>query len=329
MTDPLSGPVLLDRFGRPIVREELKNRLAAANLVGARQAVREGMAPGLTPRRLATLMLSASQMDPEPYLELAEEIEERDLHYLSVLGTRKRQVSQLPVSVQAGSKTAADKKLADAVQDDLIDSGVIDRYLFDMLDAVGKGFSVGEMIWDTASSNNKWGIDRIEHVDPRFIRWDLPTRRIPRLLQNDGTRAPLAPYKFAALYLQAKSGIPIRGGLTRAAAWAYLFKNYALKDWVSFAEVYGMPIRVGKYPPGTPEADQEALLTAVQQLGTDAAAIVPSSMMLEFVEAGGKTGSADLYAALCKYLDEQLSKACLGQTGTTDFDGRARPGLRQ
>jgi len=30
----------------------------------------------------------------------------------------------------------------------------------------------------------------------------------------------------------------------------YLFKNYAIKGWIGFAEVYGMPLRVGKYEPG-------------------------------------------------------------------------------
>ncbi|MGO9020373.1 MAG: DUF935 family protein [Syntrophobacteraceae bacterium] len=30
----------------------------------------------------------------------------------------------------------------------------------------------------------------------------------------------------------------------------YPFKNYAMKNWISFAEVYGMSLRVGKYEPG-------------------------------------------------------------------------------
>lgn len=319
--DPMQGALLIDRFGRPIVRENLTNRIAAANLIGARQAVFEGIRRGITPQRMSTLMFAADQNDPEAYMALAEEIEETDLHYLSVLGTRKRQVAQLPTSVDAASRDTLDKEIADAVQDDLIDSGVIDRYLFDMLDAVGKGFSVGEIIWNTDNPDGRWKPEDIEHVDPRFIRWDLPTRRIPRLLRNDGTREPLAPFKFIFLTLKAKSGIPLRGGLTRAAAWAWMFKNYTLKDWVQFCELYGMPIRVGKFPPGTSEGDQDALLDAVQRIGSDAAAIIPTNMLLEFVESGGKQASSDIYDKLCTYCDQQMSKAVLGQTGTTDSSG--------
>jgi phage gp29-like protein len=109
----------------------------------------------------------------------------------------------------------------------------------------------------------------------------------------------------------------VRGGLARAAGWAYLFKNYVLKDWVTFAEVFGQPLRLGKYSPGATEADKQALLSAVANIGTDAAAIVPESMLIEFVEAR-QAGGAEIYERFCEYLDRQVSKAVLGQTLTTE-----------
>ncbi|MFR3751469.1 MAG: DUF935 family protein [Enterocloster sp.] len=36
----------------------------------------------------------------------------------------------------------------------------------------------------------------------------------------------------------------------------YLFKNYDLKDWVSFCEVYGMPLRLGTYDATASEKDK-------------------------------------------------------------------------
>jgi phage gp29-like protein len=130
--------------------------------------------------------------------------------------------------------------------------------------------------------------------------------------------APLAPYKFVTHFAKAKAGLPIRGGLARAAGWAYLFKNYVLKDWVTFTEVFGQPLRVGKYHPGASEKDKQALLQAVSNIGTDAAAIIPESMLIEFTEAH-QTGSAELYERFCAYLDAQVSKAVLGQTLTTEM----------
>jgi phage gp29-like protein len=111
--------------------------------------------------------------------------------------------------------------------------------------------------------------------------------------------------------------LPVRGGLARAAGWSYLFKNYVLKDWVTFAEVFGQPLRLGKYGAGATEADKHALLSAVANIGTDAAAIVPDSMLIEFVQAR-QTGTSELYERFCEYLDRQVSKAVLGQTLTTE-----------
>jgi phage gp29-like protein len=91
-----------------------------------------------------------------------------------------------------------------------------------------------------------------------------------------------------------------------------------LKDWVTFAEVFGQPLRLGKYGAGATEADKQSLLSAVANIGTDAAAIIPDSMLIEFTEAR-QTGSAELYERFCEYLDRQVSKAVLGQTLTTDL----------
>ena len=60
---------------------------------------------------------------------------------------------------------------------------------------------------------------------------------------------PLQPYKFVTHVTKVKSGIPIRGGLARAAAWSWLFKTFTLKDWMRFVEAYGHPMRLGRFPP--------------------------------------------------------------------------------
>ena len=66
----------------------------------------------------------------------------------------------------------------------------------------------------------------------------------------------------------------------RIVSWMYLFKNYTVKDWVSFCEVYGMPLRIGKYDPGASEADKQELLDAIVRIGSDAAGIIPETTMI-------------------------------------------------
>lgn len=305
--------------GKGAVVEDLTRFISTPQLGSIRNDVSMGASRNLTPQRLANILRSAEDGDPDAYLSLAEEIEEKDLHYLSVIGQRKRQVAQLPLTLTAASKDEIDQIIAKDIQENLIDTGMVDAAIPDMLDAVGKGFSLTEQRWETGAT--KWKQVELQFVNPRFVRFDRETQRIPHLLGNNGELLPLAQAKFAYLEIKAKSGIPIRGGLARAAAWAYMFKNFAIKDWVQFCEVYGIPWRIGSYDQNASEGDKDALLRAVCSLSSDAAAIKPKAMDIEVVDSGTKTASSALYGDLAKYFDDQISKAVLGQTRTVDAAG--------
>ncbi|PWR17643.1 DUF935 domain-containing protein [Zavarzinia aquatilis] len=305
---------ILDAWGRPFDLQALREEQAGATVTGVRQPVGGHPASGLTPQRLARLLRGAEDGDPVAYLELAEDMEERDLHYGAVLGIRKRQVSGLQITVEAAGDDAQSVADADLVRA-FIDRDELADELIDILDAIGKGFSCTEIIWDM--SERQWSPARLEWRDPRWFDFDRETRRTPMLIGEGGQLEPLAPGKWVQHMGKAKSGLPIRGGLARPVSWAFMFKSFSIKDWAVFCEVYGQPLRVGKFGPGATEADKDILLRAVRNLGTDAAAIIPDSMIIEFIESK-LSGNHDLYEKHADWWDRQISKVVLGQTGTTD-----------
>jgi len=272
----------------------------------------------LTPVRLSSIFQMADQGDPHAQCELFEEMEEKDLHLTSVLGTRKRAVSGLEIRVEApDGADAREKKAADLLGEHLAGIENLSEKLVDVLDAIGKGYSASEIIWEIYKQEAI--IADIKWREPKWFRFDQDTMSELRMLDiasPDG-RA-LTPFKYVTHFHKAKSGIPVRGGILRPCAWMYLFKNYDFKDWVTFAEIYAQPLRVGKYPNSASEQEKDVLLQAVANMGSDAAAIIPESMLIEFVEAGGKTGSTDLYERLARFCDEQMSKGVLGQTSSAD-----------
>ncbi|WP_126975045.1 DUF935 domain-containing protein [Frigidibacter oleivorans] len=308
-------PVLLDRWGRPIQRAILTEEIAAATIGGVRSPISGYPADGLDPTRLATILREADQGDPVRYLELAETIEERDPHYLGVLGTRRRSVSQIDVTVEAASDDARDVAIADMVRE-WIDRDELAEELFDILDCVGKGYSFTEILWDT--SEGQWRPVRLEARDPRWFRFDRRDLSTPVQLDEGGREIPLAPFKFIFATIKAKSGLPLRSGLARVAAWGWMFKAYTQRDWAIFTQTFGQPLRLGKYAPGASEADKATLFRAVANIAGDCAAIVPESMSIDFVETGNVGQSSDLYLKRADWLDRQISKAVLGQTATTD-----------
>ena len=84
-----------------------------------------------------------------------------------------------------------------------------------------------------------------------------------------------------------------------------------------FCEAYGMPLRLGKYHETANEKDKEVLWKAVANIASDAAAIIPESMMIEFIEDRTVRGRSEIYRDLVAYIDQQVSIAVLGQTLTT------------
>ena len=89
--------------------------------------------------------------------------------------------------------------------------------------------------------------------------------------------------KFIVHKYKARSGHTSRAGILRVVAWMYLFKNYDLKDWASFAEIYGLPLRLGKYAPGASDSDKASLMQALIQIGSDAAGIIPDGTSIDFI----------------------------------------------
>ena len=313
---------LVDQWGQPLRREVMTREIAGAGGPGGLTGVRSPIAgyptDGLTPVRLASLLRSAAEGEPLEYFEMAELIEERDLHYAGVLAARKRSVAQIDITVEAASDDPEDVRRADMVREWLKRDELQDE-LFDILDAVGKGVSFTEIIWDTSAG--QWYPERLEWRDPRWFMFDRVTLRQPMLrggIDGNAVSEPLPAFKFIYSQIKAKSGLPVRSGIARLAAWGWMFKAFTQRDWAIFTQTYGQPVRLGKFHDGATKEDKATLFRAVANIAGDCAAIIPQSMEIEFIEAKNVTAGSDLYEKRADWLDRQVSKAVLGQTGTTD-----------
>ncbi len=310
----MKSPGILDAYGRPINRSTVTQPVGGATLGGVRSPITGYPGDGLTPARLANILREADMGDPLRYLELAEAIEERDPHYTGVLGTRRRAVSQIKVTVEAASDSPDHEAHAQLVRT-WLDRDELQEELFDILDAVGKGYSLTSVTYEHSSGQY---MPKLERQDPRWFRFDRRDLTTPLLLDENGAETPLEAGRWIYARLQAKSGLPIRSGLARIVMWPYLFKKYTERDWSIFSQTYGQPVRVGKFGPGATDQDKSTLFRAVANIAGDMAAIIPESMMIEFIESGNVGAGHAMYKERADWLDQQVSKAVLGQTATTD-----------
>jgi phage gp29-like protein len=313
---------LVDRFGRPMAsKDQLTQEIASATLTGVRQAWDTASAvAGLTPARLDAILRKANQGDLDSFLTLAEEMEERDPHYGSVLQTRKLAVMGLERKLTWAPGKEQDPRAEEILEacQELIGEPHFEDLVFHLLDAIAKGYAAPEIVWETTST--RWRPHRYEQRDPRWFTFDRETGCELRLKDPsaaDGIELP--PSKFVIHMAMRKSGLAARGGLARLVAFSFVCKLYGLKDWMAYAEIFGIPLRLGKYDAAARPEDVEVLKRAVFGLGSDAAAVIPAAMTIEFPNPNSGGTGADIFERLVTWCDNQVSKAVLGQTGTTDM----------
>ena len=344
----MAAPLIYGPDGRPVAtaKRELARRLAAPSQTGLRRAQQwQSVVATLAPARLRAIHQAISHGSWCPdYFELAEEIEERDLHYRGVLQQRRLRSAGAPIDVVAASDAEADQQLAGEVRERVLQGGGWHGMLLDLLDALGKGVSCIEIVW--RQHGGRWEPASYHRVDPRWLVWDEADGEKPYLIRDRAGAAatrtrgggaaragvartladPLPPGKFIYHAHQAKSGLPTRGGLAFSVATMYLLKSVAVRDWWAFAELYGIPVRIGKYDENATAEDIQTLRDAIAQLAADAGAVFRDSMDIEVQAAPSGTGgssNAIFGPAQVAWCDEQTSKAVVGQTMTAD-DGSSR-----
>ncbi len=310
---------LYDQFQRPISNTRaLRPDVREISIATVRDRWSSYPSSGLTPERLAGIFRQADNGDAYRQAELFEEMEEKDAHLASQFQIRKLAVQGLAWEVIPAPNSGAARETAAFCRSFLENLADFDEHILDLLDALAKGYSMMEILWDVSGGEVR--IKSLKWIHPKKITFSESLT--PRVITDEAPVCGIDPQPFKFVYhrCRTRSGYDTRAGIMRVCAWMYLFKNFAVKDWVGFAEVYGMPLRVGKYEPGASRADRDALLHAVRSLGADAAGIISKSTEIEFIEAQ-KGSSLNVYESLTAFCDAQMSKAILGQTLSSEPGG--------
>jgi len=111
-------------------------------------------------------------------------------------------------------------------------------------------------------------------------------------------------------------------GLLLKAAPYVLYKRGGFADWSQFAEIFGMPWRIGKYDPFNLETRNQ-LQQALANSGGATWMTIPEGANIEFQQPSNQGGSSSVYQELVKDINKELSKLILGNTMTTE-DGSSR-----
>lgn len=308
---------ILDHRGRPFEQRLLETPQTASHVHLHREFAGHPTR-GLTPSKLASILDASEQGDPIAQYECFEDMEEKDGHVACEMGKRRRAVSGLEWTIEPPLNPSAAELTATARVAELI-AGISDwpSMLFDITDAIGKGFACLELEWQRSSDG--WLPSAIDFRPQTWFRLHRGNRRQEiRLRDASADGAVLNPFGWITHVHKAKSGYIERSALMRVLVWPFVFKNYSVGDLAEFLEIYGIPMRLGKYPSGASEADKRTLMRALVHIGHNAAGIIPDGMQLDFHDIAD--GDAKAFEVMLDWCERTQSKAILGATLTSQAD---------
>jgi len=295
---------------REVARTEIKDRYTYYPITG------------MTPERVATIIRAAKVGNNRELLDLFEELPDRDPHIAQCIRTRKLAVTGKPWEIAAASEDDLDQEIAHTVKEAI---SYIDFYktsLRDLLNAPFKGFAVAEVMWTWVDTTDSKGLP-VRRIYPyallgrphqKFIFDDYENLR----LVTDANPYPGEefPLRKMIVHKLTRDGSVLRSGELFPVLWYYLFKTYSIQDWVRFLEVYGHPIRLGKYKAGAKPDEIEELKKAVLELATDTGAVISDATNIDFVSVSQKDSSTGggSYDRFLSWVNAEISKMLLGQT---------------
>lgn len=268
-------------------------------------------------------------------IDLARESREKDCHLHAVLSTFELSLSGMDVNVVPASDDDFDREVASFVEETLSQFGPYPENdqacdLSTLIQHLAGGFfyshAVAELIW--GYRDKRLVPIAAEPVQPRRFVIEQMSNKLHFWDPLGGISYPginlkaMYPYRFMQFEPIVLGTGRAREGLMRPLIWAAMFRNWAFRDWMSLAELAWKPWRIGYYNKSeyASTADIQGLINAVNMLTTNGGTVLPDTVKLDIEwpkgASGGKGGSA--HRELVEFMANEMSKAVLGQTMTTD-----------
>lgn len=265
-----------------------------------------------TPDQVRAAWTAAAAGNPQILMQVADEIE-NDPRIGGPLRTRRLAVSLADYVVEPAEGQKPDDPIVKDVEKMLSELD-LDEAVSHLQGTVLRPYECLEIIWENFRpvALKPWAASQF-----RF-NWRETGDQFRVLTEANPTEGePINPLQWVIRLSKEKSfTLPTKRGWIRGLASRYLLKINFLIFAAQFGERFGMPLRIGKYPAGTPDEQIRKLKAALQSLGSDASAVMPDGMLIDIIEASKNSGQMVFFPAIDR-LDADCAVAILGGTLTS------------
>jgi phage gp29-like protein len=291
----------------------------------------------ITPQGILATFRLAESGDPQRQCDLIDDLIENDGHLRNLFEQREQSVAGKPWVVQAGGPSD-DESTASTVLGWALRRLPMVEIMKHLLTVNRYGWAAVEIDWGLVliDGTGNPAVDGKRWIVPVWMTI-VPARRfkinassttpggINELrIFTDATRQagePLEPGKW--LVLKRSNTWLARAGLMRTCAWYAMAKRMGFRDWLVYAQRFGLPLPTVKYK--AEDADDDEIAVAeqiVKKIGSDGGAVIPDSLELEFHEAAQTTSeNSKSHGGLIAHCNAEMSKTVNGSTLANDNAG--------
>lgn len=281
---------------------------------------------GLEPRTVTAVFRAAEMGLLFRQADLFDDVVESDGHLRSLIESRRDAVAGKERSIQAGAQDDASLRAASILDRRLRGSLNFQHFVQHQLSSPYYGYAASEIEWELTSDG--W-LPRWFHNVPHR-RFALAPSNELRLVEEGQTYpgAALSPGRWVVSTRQHHN--LARAGMLRTATWWALFKRMSVRDWVIFAERFGVPFAIGMYEERSGEESRKALEEALTQLGNAGQVVISDATKIVFSDVAQRSGDTSaVHPALIALCEAQMSKLINGatqnvETGTSGSYAQAR-----
>lgn len=323
------------------------------------RAIRERFSPirGLSPQKLGRVLDQYHAGQLREAALLWDAMERRDLLIRTVSAKRKKAVARAQYEILAINKSERallHKTVLEKFYDNLEATDVLRRDQYggigllrrQMMDAVGKGFAVHEIVWkpiEGEGSQRAMG-KRMRRAAAQAAAGAGPTAAAAAG-GGPGIQFMTAEFIFCPLWFfenltgelrfleseGASEGVEMADGewlvtvgdaIMEPCSVAYCYKHMGLKDWVIYSQSFGSPIPWGKTPAARGTKEWEEVETAVSQLMSQMSIVTSNDETISLIES--KAGGSNFpMPNLVEYCDRGIAALWRGADLSTISQGQA------
>lgn len=276
----------------------------------------------LTPDRLAWIFRQADAGQPLMMFDVFEHIVLNDGYLRGLFEQRLDEVSSVPWTLRPGDDRAGSVQLAEELGKAMLSLDV-ESLVEHLALQPFMGCSYAEIAWVRRPDGFEIPVETVCVPHRRFTFDD---RARPRLTSEANPYpGELLERRPGSSWIKAETRRwrkQVQAGLLRTVAYWSIFKRMSVRDWLIFAEKFGIPMIVGKYDKDASETTRKALKDAIASLGTEGRAILAQGTVIDVLTQAIRAGGGDhLHKEIVDLCNSEIAKAITAGTLTSDTGG--------